>query len=83
MVDIPLISSNLLTGDRATLARAITLIESSRADHQPHAQAFLRSLLPLLVKANSPAVDPLRGRAARPRKRHAWMIAQRSDALSS
>jgi len=34
-------------GDRRTLARAITLIESSRADHQQQAQALLTALLPV------------------------------------
>src|SRR5271168_44229 len=32
--------------DRPSLARAITLIESTRADHQKEAQALLASLLP-------------------------------------
>ena len=33
-------------GERATLARAITLIESRRADHQRNAQALVQDLLP-------------------------------------
>jgi LAO/AO transport system kinase len=33
-------------GDRATLARAITLIESRRADHQKRARALMQELLP-------------------------------------
>jgi LAO/AO transport system kinase len=33
-------------GERATLARAITLIESRRADHQRNAQALVQELLP-------------------------------------
>lgn len=36
----------LLSGDRAALARAITLVESTRADHQQEAQALLNALLP-------------------------------------
>ncbi|MBF0375351.1 MAG: methylmalonyl Co-A mutase-associated GTPase MeaB [Alphaproteobacteria bacterium] len=34
------------TGDRRALARAITLIESSRPDHRPAAEALLEALLP-------------------------------------
>ncbi|WP_342359072.1 methylmalonyl Co-A mutase-associated GTPase MeaB [Terrarubrum flagellatum] len=37
----------LIAGDRAALARAITLIESKRGDHRARAQALLQSLLPL------------------------------------
>lgn len=40
------LSSSLLAGDRAALARAITLIESTRDDHQRDAQGLLTSLLP-------------------------------------
>ena len=36
----------LLQGDRAALARAITLIESTREDHQQQAQKLLNTLLP-------------------------------------
>jgi LAO/AO transport system kinase len=36
----------LLAGDRRALAKAITLIESSRADHRRRANALLRALLP-------------------------------------
>ena len=36
----------LLAGDRHALARAITLIESTRADHRERADALLAELLP-------------------------------------
>jgi LAO/AO transport system kinase len=36
----------ILAGDRASVARAITLVESKRADHREQAQALLRSLMP-------------------------------------
>jgi LAO/AO transport system kinase len=36
----------LLTGDRRALAKTITLIESSRADHQTRAERLLDALLP-------------------------------------
>src|SRR6478609_4809138 len=38
-------------GDRATLARAITLIESTRTDHQRQARQLVQELLPLTGKA--------------------------------
>jgi LAO/AO transport system kinase len=38
-------------GERAVLARAITLIESKRADHQRTARALVQSLLPLTGRA--------------------------------
>jgi len=38
-------------GDRATLARAITLIESKRADHRKTAHHLVQELLPLTGKA--------------------------------
>ena len=41
----------LLKGDRRILAKAITLIESSLADHQMAAQAILERLLPYTGKA--------------------------------
>jgi len=41
----------LISGDRAALARAITLIESSRADHQAEAQGLLEKLLPRTGKS--------------------------------
>jgi LAO/AO transport system kinase len=44
--DISLLASALRSGDRATLARAITLIESRRADHQKQARALVQDLLP-------------------------------------
>src|SRR5215471_8273690 len=39
------------SGERATLARAITLIESKRADHQKTARALVQNLLPLTGRA--------------------------------
>ena len=38
-------------GDRATLARAITLVESKRADHRNQAHHLVQELLPLTGKA--------------------------------
>jgi LAO/AO transport system kinase len=41
----------ILAGDRRALARAITLIESAREDHQAEAQILLEALLPHTGKA--------------------------------
>ena len=41
----------LRAGDRAALARAITLIESRRADHQAQARDLVQALLPLTGNA--------------------------------
>lgn len=41
----------LCSGDRAALARAITLVESRRADHQQQARDLVQQLLPLTGKA--------------------------------
>jgi LAO/AO transport system kinase len=45
-VDIRTLSKNLRSGSRAALARAITLIESRRADHQAAARDLVQALLP-------------------------------------
>jgi len=44
--DIATLARRLRGGDRAMLARAITLIESKRADHQNKAHALVQELLP-------------------------------------
>jgi LAO/AO transport system kinase len=44
--DIATLTRRLRGGDRAMLARAITLIESKRADHQNKAHALVQELLP-------------------------------------
>jgi LAO/AO transport system kinase len=50
-VDIAVLSRDLQARDRAALARAITLIESKRADHQQAARALVQELLPLTGQA--------------------------------
>jgi LAO/AO transport system kinase len=42
---------DILAGDRTTLARAITLVESTRPDHRQEAQALVQDLLPHSGKA--------------------------------
>lgn len=43
---VPIDPDAVRSGNRAAVARAITLVESRRPDHQRHAQALLRTLLP-------------------------------------
>lgn len=45
------LARGIRAGDRATLARAITLIESKRADHRGEAHRLVQELLPLTGKA--------------------------------
>ena len=45
------LAERVLSGDRASLARAITLIESRRPDHRAQAGALLQQLLPHTGKA--------------------------------
>src|ERR1051325_3002482 len=49
--DISTLARRVHDGDRASLARAITLIESKRADHRRQAHALVQELLPLTGKA--------------------------------
>jgi LAO/AO transport system kinase len=49
--DIAALASGIRAGDRATLARAITLIESKRADHRRDAHRLVQGLLPDTGKA--------------------------------
>ena len=44
--DVPALAKGVLDGSRATLARAITLVESTRPDHRDAAQQLLLELLP-------------------------------------
>ena len=45
LLDIPPLARKLRGGDRATLARAITLVESKRTDHQQAAHRLVQELL--------------------------------------
>jgi LAO/AO transport system kinase len=49
--DFARLARGIREGDRATLARAITLIESKRADHRLTAHKLVQELLPLTGKA--------------------------------
>ena len=48
---VPSLAAGIRDGDRATLARAITLIESKRTDHRKTAHHLVQELLPLTGKA--------------------------------
>jgi LAO/AO transport system kinase len=50
-VDLKSLAGDLRAGHRAALARAITLIESRRADHQAKARDLVQALLPETGKA--------------------------------
>jgi len=50
-LDIKSLAADLRAGHRAALARAITLIESRRADHQAAARELVQALLPATGKA--------------------------------
>jgi LAO/AO transport system kinase len=45
-IDIPALAASVRAGSRAALARAITLVESRRADHQAAARELVQALLP-------------------------------------
>jgi len=49
--DLPSLARGIRAGDRAVLARAITLIESKRADHRRAAHRLVQELLPETGKA--------------------------------
>ncbi|ABD08237.1 LAO/AO transport system ATPase [Rhodopseudomonas palustris HaA2] len=50
-LDLPSLAGEVRAGNRAALARAITLIESRRADHQASARALVQELLPQTGRA--------------------------------
>jgi LAO/AO transport system kinase len=50
-IDVATLAAAIRDGDRATLARAITLIESKRADHRATAHLLVQELLPATGKA--------------------------------
>src|SRR5262249_21442880 len=59
--DIPALAGAIRAGERATLARAITLIESKRPDHQKAARALVQELLPATGKANRVGITGMPG----------------------
>ena len=63
--DIKSLAKELRGGSRAALARAITLIESRRSDHQASARDLVQALLPSTGKAIRVA-SPARPASANP-----------------
>ncbi len=61
MTDLDAVGEGIRNGDRASLARAITLVESSRADHRDQAQQLLRELLPFAGNAHRVGVTGVPG----------------------
>ncbi len=59
--DIEALARGILNGDRALLARAITLVESTRPDHQESARALLQELMPHTGKAHRIGVTGVPG----------------------
>ena len=57
-VDITALAKDLRLGNRAALARAITLIESRRGDHQAAARDLVQALL-RTVKSCGPDISTL------------------------
>jgi LAO/AO transport system kinase len=45
-IDVPTLAERLRAGDRAALARAITLVESRKPEHQAQARALVQAVLP-------------------------------------
>jgi LAO/AO transport system kinase len=51
-LDVAALAERIASGDRATLARAITLIESKKPEHQLKARALVQAVLPLTGRAH-------------------------------
>lgn len=60
-IDVEAIADGILAGDRAKLARAITLVESTRRDHEQAARALLQILMPHTGKAHRIGVTGVPG----------------------
>ncbi len=60
-VDVPALVSGVLDGDRRSVARAITLVESRRGDHRELAQQLLVELLPHAGRARRVGISGVPG----------------------
>jgi LAO/AO transport system kinase len=60
-IDVEVLAAGILSGNRSILARAITLIESSRPDHQKLGQELLVRLLPHAGGAHRIGISGLPG----------------------
>ena len=61
MIDIDELARRIAEGERAALARAITLVESRRPDHQAAARALLQTLMPLTGRAQRVGITGVPG----------------------
>ena len=50
-IDVSALADGVAAGDRRSLARAITLVESTRADHRAAAETLLEKLMPATGKS--------------------------------
>jgi len=60
-VDVPTLTKGVLAGDRRSMARAITLVESRRTDHRQAAQELLVELLPHAGRARRVGISGVPG----------------------
>jgi LAO/AO transport system kinase len=60
-VDVAALADGVLRADRASMARAITLVESTRADHSQQAQDLLLRLLPRTGSAQRVGISGVPG----------------------
>ncbi|MBL8573061.1 MAG: methylmalonyl Co-A mutase-associated GTPase MeaB [Hyphomicrobiaceae bacterium] len=60
-LDIETLAARIRAGDRATLARAITLVESRKAEHQAKARALVQALLPHTGRAHRVGITGVPG----------------------
>jgi LAO/AO transport system kinase len=60
-LDIDTLADRIRAGDRATLARAITLIESKKPDHQAKARALVQAVLPATGRAHRVGITGVPG----------------------
>lgn len=61
VIDTDALADGILSGDRAKLARGITLVESTRQDHQEAARALLQTLMPQTGRAHRIGVTGVPG----------------------
>jgi LAO/AO transport system kinase len=60
-IDVDALVEGVLAGDRTALGRALTLVESTRADHQASAQEMLLRLLPQTGRARRVGITGVPG----------------------
>jgi LAO/AO transport system kinase len=61
VIDLDQLAADVAAGKRSSIGRAITLVESTRADHREQAQELLRMLLPRTGKAQRVGISGVPG----------------------